>query len=95
MDAARGEVCTLNIEGVCNYDTDTTVCAHISYGQGGGARTTGPLAVCFACSSCHDAIDGRTDVDMDDCDRDYYLRRAQNRTINRLIYLGVVTVKGL
>lgn len=95
MQAARGEACTLNIEGVCNYNTDTTVCAHLSFGEGGGARRTGPLSVAFACSDCHDAIDGRTGVDLDSCDRDFYLRRAQIRTINRLIHLGVVTVKGL
>jgi hypothetical protein len=95
MDAARGEVCTLNIPGICNYDADTTVCAHLSYSEGGGARLTGPLSVAFACSDCHDAVDRRTDVDLDSRDRDFYLRRGQTRTINRLIAKGVVMVKGL
>jgi hypothetical protein len=44
---------------VCNFNPETTVPAHIPgvrFGHG-VARKTGFFA--FACSSCHDVIDGR------------------------------------
>jgi hypothetical protein len=95
MQAARGELCNVNIVGVCNYDADTTVVAHIPDGSGGSSRLVGPLSITFACSDCHDVLDGRQQVEMESGDRDFYLRRGQTRTINRLIELGLVRVTGL
>lgn len=95
MEAARDEACTVNIAGVCNHNPQTTVAAHLPDGSGGSSRLAGPLSIAFACSDCHDVIDGRRMVQMDPGDRAFYLRRAQNRTLNRLIDKGVVKVKGL
>ena len=95
MEAARGEQCTVNIAGVCSYDQDSTVAAHLPDASGGSSRLTGPLSIAFACHQCHDVIDGRRQLEMDRADREFYLRRAQNRTLNRLILKGVVMVKGL
>lgn len=60
-DSARGAACLLAVPGVCNYDTETTVLAHIpSHGSKGmGLKPHDCLAVA-ACSSCHDWLDGRT-----------------------------------
>jgi hypothetical protein len=56
-DSARGQPCMVRIPGVCNHDPATTVLAHIN---GGGMGTkTSDLFGAFACSSCHDVIDGR------------------------------------
>ena len=95
MEAARGERCTLQIAGVCNYNPDTTVCAHLPDSSGGSSRLTGPLSVAFACSECHDAIDRRRKLELADSDREFYLRRGLQRTLNRLIDLGLVKVAGL
>jgi hypothetical protein len=60
--AARGQECTLQIFDVCNCDPETTVLCHdnrIESGKGMGLKAPDSEA-CFACSSCHDVLDGRT-----------------------------------
>ena len=57
--SAQGQDCTLRIPGVCNWNPETTVLAHL--GSGTGKRRDDNNAV-YACSSCHDAIDYRTPV---------------------------------
>lgn len=56
-DSARDQPCMVRIPGVCSHNPATTVLAHIN---GGGMGTkTSDLFGAFACSSCHDVIDGR------------------------------------
>lgn len=57
--SAKGEDCTVRLPGVCNFNRDTVVFAHISgvrFGHGIGKKTK---LGAYACSSCHDLIDGR------------------------------------
>ena len=61
--SARGQDCTLRIPGCCNYNTETTVLAHV--GSGSAKRNDDALAV-YACSDCHDAIDRRSKVFLSD-----------------------------
>lgn len=56
---ARGQECMLRIPGVCNFNTETTVLAHIRLGTGLSQKPPDTCGV-WACSSCHDVIDGRT-----------------------------------
>jgi len=59
--SARGEDCTVRIPGVCNFDQETTVLAHINgvrFGHG-VARKANDKHAAYTCSACHDAIDGR------------------------------------
>jgi hypothetical protein len=59
--AARNQECTLQILGVCNGDTATTVLCHsnqLADGKGMGLKAPDTEA-CFGCSSCHDVLDGR------------------------------------
>lgn len=93
MDGARGEPCTLNIPGICNYDVETSVMCHLSDGSGGSARLAGPLSIAIGCSACHDMIDGRNYKALDlefENDREFYLRRGMNRTLNKLIEKGLI-----
>ena len=56
-DSARGQECMVRIPGVCNHNPETTVLAHLN---GGGMGTKkSDLFGAFACSSCHDVLDGR------------------------------------
>jgi hypothetical protein len=55
--AARGRDCQVRIPGVCNHNPETTVLAHLS-GAGMG-RKANDLHGAWACSDCHDVIDGR------------------------------------
>lgn len=63
-DSARGEACT--IQGPwCNSDPDTTVWAHSPSGSffGKGTSIKGEDAIgCYACSACHDTVDGRAHI---------------------------------
>lgn len=95
MNAAKGEACTLQIAGVPNHDPETTVACHLPDGSGGSNRLTGPLHIAIACDTCHSIIDGRIPWDMSREDREFYMRRGMNRTINRLIDMGLVKVEGL
>lgn len=55
---AMGRLCMVRAPGVCNFDPQTTVLAHIRKGTGLALK---PPDICgvWACSACHDLIDGR------------------------------------
>ena len=57
---ARGQECMVRIPGVCNHNSETTVLAHIRHQW--LSRGSKPPDICgvWACSNCHDLIDGRT-----------------------------------
>lgn len=55
---ARGKPCMVRIHGVCNYNPETTVLAHLN-GAGVG-RKHHDLFGAWCCSDCHDYCDGRT-----------------------------------
>lgn len=60
--SARGKDCTIRIPTVCNQNSETVVLAHISgvrHGHGISQKVNDAFAA-YACSNCHDAIDGRT-----------------------------------
>ena len=92
MNAAKGENCTLAIAGVCNYDSETVVACHLPDGTGGSNKLTGPLNIAFGCEQCHAQIDRRTSSILSGEDREFYMRRGNQRTINRLIEKGLVKI---
>lgn len=92
-DAARGEDCTLNIAGVCNYDSSTVVLTHLPDESHGMAHKSDDISACFSCSSCHDVIDRRTVNETFEQDREWYLRRGMVRTWRRLIEMQIVSIK--
>lgn len=50
----------VRIPGICNGDAETTVLAHLN---GGGMGMKRPdTSAAWACSSCHDAVDGRSSM---------------------------------
>ena len=91
--SARGEECTLHIAGVCNYNVETTVLAHVGFCDGSGKRIrVGERNAVYACSSCHDAIDGRVIQAgwSNWIEKEYwYIARALVRTTERRDILGV------
>ena len=91
--AARGEECTLNIAGVCNYNAETVVLCHFpSDGHGMGLKSP-DVSAGFGCSSCHDALDGRSRAGLSSEDKEFYMRRSQTRTLLRLIERGIVRIE--
>ena len=96
-DSARGEECSFQIAGVCNGNPETTVLCHIPTKDTGGMGMKPDDATnsAFGCSSCHDAIDGRTDSLEYRANRWFYNFRAIGRTQRRWIALGLLKVAGL
>jgi hypothetical protein len=59
--AARGQDCTIQLEGVCNRDPATSVLCHsnaLADGKGMGLKAP-DTAAAIGCSACHDVLDGR------------------------------------
>lgn len=94
-DAANGERCTFNIVGVCSYRNDETVLCHLPDESHGTARKSDDLSAAFGCHDCHAVIDGRQPHEFSPGERDWYMRRAQVRTLRRWIEHGLVSIKGL
>lgn len=95
--AARGEVCTVRLPGVCNWNPETTVLAHIrrNWNAGAGKKAPDHHAV-FACSDCHDVIDGRRGCYINRGPAGFmedFIVDAIFRTLDRQIELGNIEVK--
>lgn len=54
--SAWGRQCTVRLPGVCNWNPETTVLAHMN-GAGIGLKDK-DLFACYACSDCHSWLDG-------------------------------------
>lgn len=88
--SAKGQDCTLRIPGICNFNPETTVLAHLPCGQKGmGIKSPDNMAV-FACSTCHDRLDARSGVAEIDW-RD--VLRALAETQAHWIDSGLITIK--
>jgi hypothetical protein len=62
--AAKGAECQIRIPGVCNYNPETTVLAHLN--GAGMALKANDIHGAFACSDCHNEVDRRTrHIDME------------------------------
>jgi hypothetical protein len=86
---ARGQDCKVRLAGICNFDPQTTVLAHIREGfYGMGIK---PPDVCgvHACSSCHDEIDRRTRK-MDQPEVDRAVLRALCEQLRWYVERGVI-----
>lgn len=81
-DSARGEPCTLNIAGVCNYDSSTVVLCHLPDESHGMGRKSDDIVAAFGCHACHDAIDGRAGH-LHDADAQHYAQQQTDRIPSR------------
>lgn len=90
-EAARGKPCFVRLPGVCNGKPETTVLAHLPIaGTSGMGLKAVDLCATWACSSCHDVIDGRA-PHPGDCTREYIKACADDgmkRTITYLVQNG-------
>ena len=58
---AKGRGCMVRIFGICNHNSETVVLAHIRIAGVSGIGMKSPdLIGAWACSACHDELDGRT-----------------------------------
>ena len=55
---ARGKDCQVRIEGVCNFNPETTVLAHVRIiGVSGLGMKSPSILGAWACAACHQACD--------------------------------------
>lgn len=88
--SARGEDCTLRIVGVCNFNPETTVFAHLN-GGGMGIKHH-DIFGCYACRDCHDWLDGRVSgVGFRHHAQAEFLR-AMVETQNKLLEKGLIKI---
>lgn len=58
---AKDKPCMVRLVGICNFNNETTVLAHIRRANVAGVGQKPPdLCAVWACSACHDEIDRRT-----------------------------------
>lgn len=96
--SAKGETCTLQIAGVCNHNPDTVVYCHLPDESNGMGKKSDDVSGCYGCSECHNFLDGRLRTpelrhfSLSKGELEYYMRRAQTRTLRRLIQKGIVKI---
>ena len=90
-ESARGQECQIRLIGVCNHNDETTVFAHYRRGGlGGMGKKPSDLFGAYACSSCHDAVDGRTKTPFSPTELDADFKDAVFRTQNILMTKGLI-----
>lgn len=91
-NSARGEACTVRIPGVCDGGGETTVLAHLRMlGGCGMGQKPSDLQAVYACATCHDVIDSRSQVSPVD---GWQLLAAMNETHARMVAKGLLIVRG-
>lgn len=79
--------------GFCNGDPATTVGAHVRLvGVSGMSMKAPDLFIAWACSGCHDFLDGRTPSLVPYSERRLMLLEGMARTQYELIQLGHLNV---
>jgi hypothetical protein len=88
--SAKDEICQISLP-VCNHNPETTVFAHLSRKHliGAGMGYKGKPIGSYACSVCHDVIDGRMKTDFD---RDFLWQMELEGAISTL---GILFDKGI
>lgn len=90
-DSARGETCTLRLQG-CLFAPDTVVLAHApGTGMKGIGMKVPDIMSMYACHNCHDIVDGRKRGEWDYRD----VVRAVAETLMRMIEKGLITIRGV
>lgn len=87
-NSAKGEDCSLRL-GMCSSN-ETVVLAHIGRNRGIGIKCADYFAV-YACSNCHDIIDGRVNNNLG-LDLEYEKLRALEETQDKLVKKGLLCV---
>lgn len=86
--SAKGMDCEVRIPGICNFDTETTVFAHLN-GAGGGMKHA-DIHGAYACSSCHDVLDRRVPSQYSALERNVMHYDGMLRTQVKMIEMGIL-----
>jgi hypothetical protein len=79
---AKGQNCQIHLPG-CNYNPETVVGAHIRRANiAGMGQKPCDLAMLYACSNCHDVIDGRVKSALTRLELDQFILFGLLRTLS-------------
>lgn len=88
---ARGQECQIRLIGICNGNWETTVLAHWrGIDISGAALKADDFIAAHACGACHDAVDSRSQFNMERDFRELAHAHGVMRTQALLIARGVV-----
>ena len=92
-EEAKGRDCCVRIPGICNKNPETVVLAHLNnkrlFGVGVGQKVP-DLFGAWACSACHDVIDGRVPTGWPDLQVLVWFYEGCFRTQNILLQEGKI-----
>ena len=88
--SAMGEDCQVRIPEYCSFNPETVVFAHLS--GGGMGRKKSDLQGAYACSACHDVIDGRTRTHWGKEWVELWHRQGVERTQDILLDRGLIKI---
>jgi hypothetical protein len=89
--SAQGQECQIRIPGVCNGNPETTVLAHLNGGGMGAKRSD--IHAAYACSDCHDFVDGRSGHDnREQSNRVIYHLQGVIRTQEIMLKEGLIKI---
>ncbi|MDO6718832.1 DUF1364 family protein [Psychrosphaera sp. 1_MG-2023] len=91
-ESARGRECQIRIPGVCNYDTDTTVLAHVGKNSGMGMKAH-DIESAHGCSDCHGVLDGQIQSRFSNQELRLFGYEAAERTRAIFLELDLLRVK--
>lgn len=93
LAGSRGQPCAFEIPGVCSGGTDTTVPCHLRDETFGMAEKADDTSVADGCVSCHDVMDGRSQVKLTKEEWLFYALRGLQRTIRSRVLRQIVQIK--
>jgi hypothetical protein len=88
--SARSRDCQVRLPGICNFNPETTILAHL--GGGGMGRKKHDIHGAFCCSSCHSAIDGATKTGYTKDELELSHRQGVERTQDIWLEEGLIKV---
>lgn len=90
--SARGEDCSLQIFPYCSQNPEETILAHINSESKGIGKKSEDWYGVYSCATCHDIIDKRRFVDLQEVEIQNCIMRGLHRTWLQLIEKGLITI---
>lgn len=90
-NSARGQDCNVRIPGICNFNSETTILAHVGAGAGMGQKSH-DIEATFCCSDCHTAIDGAASEQWSKADLRLMAKEGAERTRKHWLETGLIKV---
>lgn len=84
-NSAKGQLCTLQIPGICNHNPETVVLCHLPSENHGIAYKSDDFWAVYGCSNCHDVIDGRKLYKWDVGELERTILKALYRTLREWV----------